>query len=215
MTTTSSPNLAEFYRFFETYGTERLNGLNQSHFQNLTDREKKEAWDFLMQGNQLSEERITGLYLLDRDRAVKLFKNVLSTPIESSPYANTRQAIERDRLALLSYVNSVEPNRQYVASICEFAQSEFPKIRATFAHSLPSHQVTQESLTALKQMIFTETERIPLSAAITKLMLIYGLDYEIDDPTYKSIYASLRSENPQEKMSAMERLEAIHQPDYL
>jgi len=64
-------------------------------------------------------------------------------------------------------------------------------------------------------MIFTETERIPLSAAITKLMLIYGLDYEIDDPTYKSIYASLRSENPQEKMSVMERLDAIHQPDYL
>jgi hypothetical protein len=69
--------------------------------------------------------------------------------------------------------------------------------------------VTPEALEALKGMVFTETERIPRTSAITKLMVIYGLDFDMDDPFYKSIYLSLRSDNPKEKLSAMRRLESI------
>jgi hypothetical protein len=97
----------------------------------------------------------------------------------------------------------------------KYSDSEFPKIRAKFAQVLPLRKIAPCSVDALKKMIFTEVERIPLAAAITKFMAIHGMDYEIDDPVYNSIYISLRSGGSEEKLSAMKRLEMIWKPDYL
>lgn len=45
-------------------------------------------------------------------------------------------------------------------------------------------------------MIFTETEQVPLSAAISKHMLIHGLDFNSRDQPNKSVYMALRSDDP-------------------
>lgn len=205
----SSPNskLNKFYRFFDTEGTERLNGLDESHFQNLNTSEKEEAWTFLTKSLALSTERIKGLYTLDKTRAIDLFKKMIANPVKSSQFPAERQAEENSRLLMLAYIQSVEPDEKCDAAFCKFATSEFPKVRAAFAQLVPIDQVTLQAVDALKRMIFTETERLPLTSAITKFMAIHGMDYDMHDPLYKSIYMSLRSENPKEKLSAMSRLE--------
>lgn len=198
---------APFYQFFETYGSERLNGLNESHFAALSAAEKEDAWNYLRPGFETSDERISGLYQLDSSRAVALFKEALKQPMASSPYAASREAIQSSRLLLLKFVHSVERDTQYVDAMTEFAGSEFENVRTLFANAAPTHQVTPELVAALKGMIFTETERIALSAAITKLMAIHGMDFDAQDPVYKQIYMSLRSDDPKTKMVAMKQLE--------
>lgn len=214
MTHGATGNLAPFYRFFETYGSERLNGLNESHFAGLSAAEKEEAWNYLKQGFETSDERISGLYQLDPSAAVALFKEALKRPMETSPYAASREALESSRLFLLKFVHGVEHNKQYLDAMTEFAGSEFDNVRALFANAAPIHQVTPELVAALKGMIFTETERIPLAAAITKFMVIHGMDFDAEDPVYKKIYMSLRSDDPKVKMAAMKQLEQHQPPDY-
>lgn len=214
MTHRATGNLGPFYQFFEAYGSERLDGLNEGHFAGLTTAEKEEAWNYLKDGFERSDERISGMYKLDPSSAVALFKEVLKKPMESSPYAASREAIEENRLLLLKFVNSVEPEQQYVDAMTEFSRSEFENVRFLFAKAAPIYQVTRGVVAALKGMIFTETEQLPLSAAITKYMVIHGMDFDARDPLYKSIYLSLRSDDPGTKMAAMKRLENHQAPDY-
>lgn len=210
---TSNPRLDSFYRFFETYGTERLNGLSESYFIGLNDNDKEEAWNFLRDGFSLSADRITGLYILNKSRAVDLFKNAVALPIESSPFPAEQQAMESNRLLMLRYINSVDSDDEYVAAMSDYANSQFPAIRAEFARSLPTHQPMPKAIDAIKGMIFTETERIPLTSAITKFMAINGMDYDMNNSLYKSIYLSLRSNDAKEKIAGIRRLESNKSPD--
>lgn len=116
---------------------------------------------------------------------------------------------------MLRYINSVDPDPKYINAMNEFARSEFEDVRSQFAQSVPIDKVTPGAVDALKGMIFTETERIPLASAITKLMVIHGMDFDRKSALYKSIYMSLRSGDPNEKLAAIKRLEAMQRPDYV
>jgi hypothetical protein len=215
MTFTINPTLAPIYGFFEKYGTERLNGLDPSYFLVLNASEKEEAWNFLSDRFASSTDTISGLYYLDEKRAVAAFKKEIEVPIVASPYSAQRKYREECRLLMLQYINNVEPGEKYVAAMNEFAGSEFEEVRTMFAQSVPIHRVTRGAVDALKGMIFTETEVTPLAAAITKFMVIHGMDFDRKNPLYKSIYMSLRSDNPKEKLAAMKRLEERQPPDYI
>lgn len=214
MISTSNPKLARLQAFFEKSGTERLNGLDESYFADLNDTEKDQAWDFLKDRFSLSSDCITGLYLLNKSKAVDLFKKTFDSPPSLPPYQAQRKALENNRLLMLKYINSTDPEKKYIEAITQFSASEFPEIRAAFAMSLPTNQIKPAMIDALKSMIFTETERIPLSNAITKLMEIHGLDYDIENPLYKSIYLALRSEDSNKKISAMHKLDRHQLPDF-
>jgi hypothetical protein len=207
--------LAEFHAFFGKTGTERLNGLGESYFAGMTDSEKKEAWNFLVNGIASSTEKITGLYHLDSVRAVALFKEAIAHPLDTSPYPAEQKAIDSNRLLMLRYINSVEPDEKYVRAMCGFAKSPFEDVRTEFAQALPAHQLTLEAVDALKGMIFTETDTLALSSAIMKLMLIHGMEFDRRSPLYKSIYLLLRSDDPQEKIKGINRLEQHQLPDYI
>jgi hypothetical protein len=199
--------LERFYKFFEIYGTERLNGLDESYFDELDGNEKQEAWTFLENGFTQSTERINGLYLLDKSRAVELFKQALTEAEHDSPYPEVRRESESSRLLMIRYINLIEPDEKYVNAMAEFAKSEFEDIRIQFARSLPTHEITPDAIEALKGMIYTEAETIPLSSAIIKFMEIHGMDFDSRDPLYKKIYSALSSSDPAKKKSAMDRLE--------
>jgi hypothetical protein len=201
--------LAEFHAFFGKTGTERLNGLGESYFAGMTDSEKKEAWNFLVKGFASSTEKITGLYHLDSVRAVALFKEAIADHPGTSPYPAEQKAIESNRLLMLRYINSVEPDEKYVTAMCGFSKSPFEDVRAEFAQALPTRQATHEAVEALKGMIFTETDSLVQASVITKLMSIHGLEFKRKDPTYKSIYQSLLSEDVKEKASGIVRLDRL------
>lgn len=209
MTQEYNSGLERFYNFFKTYGTERLNGLDESYFVELNKNEKEEAWEFLENGFSKSTERIKGLFILDKFRAVDLFKKALAAPAEDSPHPEARQESESSRLLMIRYINSIEPEEKYINAMAEFAKSEFEEIRGQFARSLPIDQVTPEAIEALIGMIFTETETIPLSSAITKFMVIHGMDFDRRNPLYKKLYSALSSNDPKEKQSAINRLKIV------
>lgn len=214
MTFTSNPKLAPIYDFFKKTGSERLQGLAPSYFVGLNESEKEEAWNFLSHRFASSTDTINGLYYLDPQRAVAAFKKEIETPIAASPYRDQRKFREECRLLMLQYINSVEPDAKYVSAMNEFASSEFKQVRTLFAQSVPIHQVTPGAVDALKSIILTETEVVPLAAAITKFMVIHGMDFDRKSPLYKSIYMGLRSDDPKEKLAAMKRLEDVQRPDY-
>jgi hypothetical protein len=211
---TSNPTLAPIYRFFEKAGTERLQGLDPSYFVGLNESEKEEAWNFLSDGFASSTDTISGLYYLDPQRAVAAFKKEIEVPISPSPYPAERQFEQEFRLLMLQCINRIEPDEKYVTAMNEFAGSEFKQVRSQFAQSVPIHKVTRGAVDALKGMILTKTEVAPLAAAILKFMVIHRMDFNRKDPVYKSIYMSLSSDNPKEKLAAMKRLEDRQRPDY-
>lgn len=215
MNSIHSPKLKPFYDFFEKDGMERMNGLSESYFFDLNDSEKEEAWRFLEDRFYLSSDCIAGLYMLDKIKAVNLFKKSIDSPAVYSAVPAEKQLMESNRLLMLKYIYSIDPDEKYVVAMSEFANSEFPRVRGEFARSVPIHQVTRNAVDALKGIIFTETKTIPLSSAITKLMVIHGMDFDHKNPLYKSIFLSLLSKKREDKLLGMKRLEAHQIPDYV
>jgi hypothetical protein len=210
-----SKNLARFYQFFHTQGTERLNGLDKSYFTELTPSETEEAWQYLKSNFTVSAERINGLFILNKVRAANLFKEAIEDPMEVSPFPEAQEEIEKARLLMLRYIYAVEPSEQYIDAMCKFSYSEFERVRGQFAQTVPANQTTTETVEALKRMIFTETGTMPLTSAISKFMAIYGIEFSMDDPVYRSVFRALLSENPDDKSTAIERLEKTRNATYI
>jgi len=206
---------SEFFAFFEKIGTERLMGLKVSYFDGMSEADRQEAWNFLCKDFARSSDSITGLYLLDNLRAVALFKVEIDAPMQAAPYPALHRALESNRLLMLTYINWVEPNPICIDAMTAFANSEFEEIRGEFAQAVPISPVTRGVVAALKRMILTEIEGIPLTLAITKLMVIHGMDFDRHDPIYKSVFMSLMSNYPDDRITGMARLEQHQIPDYL
>jgi hypothetical protein len=215
MVTISSSSLENFYSFFETYGTQRLNGLNSSVFQPMTLDERAEAWNYLADKFELSDERIHGLYVMDATAAVDLFKKAIAEPLKESPYPATKQAMQNSRVLMMRYVCAQEPTNENINALLTLIGSEFPQIRKNVAQSLPTNSTTPEAVSALKSMIVTETDDITLSVASIKLMAMHGMDFDARDPVYKSIYSGLASDDTSKKNIAISRLASKQQPGYV
>jgi hypothetical protein len=212
---TTRAAMARFYSFFDSYGNERLNGLDESYFRDLTREEKEEAWNFLKQGFATSTERIHGLYVLNRSNAIALFEESLKNPMESVSKLTDRKEIESSRLMMLGYINITEPKETNLDAMAEFASSEFSDVRGQYARLLPATQTTPKTIEALKKLIFTETETITRTSAIMKFLSIFGIKAKLKDPVYDSLYAALRADDPREKQAAMNRIQNTYQPVYL
>jgi len=210
-----SEPLLKFYAFFEKSGTARLDGLDRSYFNGMNEADRQEAWHFLESDFASSQDAITGLYLLDTDKAVALFKTEINAPMPASPYAATRRQLESNRILMLRYIYKVDRNPIFIEAMTEFSNSEFEEIRGEFAEAVPIAPVLRGTVDALKRMIFTEIDSIPMTSAITKLMVIHGLDFDRHDPVYKSIFIALMSDDPDDKIAGMARLEQRQGPNYL
>ncbi|WP_137173452.1 hypothetical protein [Massilia sp. HP4] len=208
-------NLKRFYEFFEKNDSERYRGIDESYFANLNELDKQEAWSFLEKSRKLSEDSIRALHILDKVHAVDIFKKVISQPLVKSQYPTQRFEAERCRLLMLSYILEVCAKRQYFLEATVFSNSEFEEVRAGFAESVPYSKTIPEVVEALKKMILVETARAPLGGAVAKLMAIHGMDFDVDNPKYKSTYLELRSGSVEDKIRAMKRLAAVHSPEYV
>lgn len=207
-------NLDNFYGFFVDKKILRLCGLSKEHFSGFSVNDREEAWNFLVNRFSVSAERIEGMASLDKERAIGYFKKALEVPLEKSEYAAERKELEVARLLMLKHVNNFDPDERYLLALAEFAASEFEEVRAEFAYSLPVEKNTPESIDALRAMILTEVSRIPHAAAVEKIMAIHGLASD-SNPSYKSIYKLLRLGSYVEKLSAMDILAHMQQPDLI
>lgn len=210
-----SNNLMRFYDFFEKNDAERYHGIDENYFSSFNDFEKQEAWKFIAVNRKLSEEGIKCLYFLDKWNAVVFFKSSLLQPSVDFQYRAQRLNAERCKILMLKFILETCPERKYFLDILAFSNSEFDEVRAEFAELIPFRKIIPEVVEELKKMIFVETARAPLGAAIAKLMAIHGMDFDVDNPLYKSIYLALRSGSVSDKISAIKRLEKAHSPEYI
>jgi hypothetical protein len=207
MTNSTSPRLARFYAFFETTGLARLDGLDASYFRDLTDSEKEEAWNFLEKNLKFSVDSTCGLYLINPERAVEQFKEQVRQPLDEGLYMEDRRELEENRLLMLHLILSREPSPEYAEILTDFSASEFGESRAKFAEYLPVANVSKRSLGIIKTMIFTETDSIARSLAISKFMAIRGYNFKFRDEHYKALYRALASSDEEEKRAAIQQIE--------
>lgn len=184
---TDSEPLAKFCAFFEKVGAKRLAGLDESFIHGMNEAHRAKAWAFLEKEFSRSSDSITGLYLLDRVRAVAKFKAELTSLHPADRHPALRRMLESNRLLMLRYINEVEAEAGYIDSMTAFAESEFEEVRGEFANAVPITAVTRSAVEALKRMIGREGVGATLTSAITKLMVIHGTDFDRRDPMYKSI----------------------------
>jgi hypothetical protein len=202
-----TPGLAKLHHFFQDRGMERLNGLDKSYFYDLNDEEKVQAWNFLSDNFKYSSDKTTGLFLLDPEKAVTLFKDEVQTPLERTEYKDQFRIQQENKILMLHYILLLDFNEKYIKMMDQFGKSEFEEVRTLFAQFLPIKNVPDSSLDILKGMIFTETETLPQTSAITKFMAIYGHNFKLNDPSYKSLFKALLSDNEKEINSAMHQIE--------
>lgn len=207
-----TPGLTRIVEYFKKTGPERLNGLDSSYFKDLTPDEKREAWIFLEKNFNESEDQIIGLYLLDPQRAVAAFKIELEKKSEQSPYAATRSAIEACRVTMLQFVCADSPNSEALKQLASYCGSAFPNVRAKAAQALPFTPTSNEAVSALEGVLFTETDRLALASATEKFLAIFGFKLDIADPTYKSLYLKLRGQDLTDKKRAIEYVKQSGSP---
>lgn len=202
-----TPGLAKLHHFFQDRGMERLNGLDKSYFYGLSDDEKLQAWNFLSDNFKYSSDKTTGLFLLDPEKALTLFKDEVQTPLERTEYKDQCRVQQENKILMLHYILSLDSNEKYINLMDQFGKSEFEEVRTLFAQFLPTRNVPTSSLNVLKGMIFTETETLPQTSAIAKFMAIYGHDFKLNDPSYKSLFRALLSDNEKDINSAIHQIE--------
>lgn len=207
-----TPALSRLHDFFQSTGRERLDGLDASYFADLSTSEQKQAWDFLKEDFYLSEDQITGLYLLNPNEAIKLFLDEINTQRKTPEYPAEVQADEDCKILMLRYICKENPSQANIDHLAKYSNSSSSNTRTKVAQSLPTQPTTQDAITALKGMIYTETERLPLSVATEKLMAIYGLEFDQNDSNYKSIYMGLRSPELDKKNRGFAQLERLSTP---
>lgn len=200
--------------FFQSSGSERMQGLDAGYFRAMSPSEKEQAWNFLLDRFESSTDRIIGLHLLDGARSTALFKQAIALPLEDSPYRATRRHIAGNRLLLLSLVNDAEPDAIFVDAMVAFSDSECPDVRAAFARALPSTNVTPAAMAALQHMILHEADEMASMSAVQKLMRIHGLSSYPPDAVNRAIYQLLRSEDRADKVAGMQKLEALRSQEH-
>lgn len=201
--------------FFDKTGPERLNGLDSSYFKDLTPDKRRAAWRFLEKDFEKSEDQIIGLYLLNPQAAIAAFKIELAKEREKSPYAATRSATESCRVMMLQFVCAEQPSSEAIKHLASYCSSAFPNIRAKASQALPITPTSQEAVSALEGILFTETDRLALASATEKFLAIFGYKLDISDPTYKSLYLKLRGDDLAEKKRTIEYVKQSGSPVFL
>lgn len=207
-----TPAVMRIVEFFDKTGPERLSGLDASYFADLTPDEKREAWSFLEKDFEKSEDQIIGLYLLNPQQAIAAFRIELAKEPEQSPYTATRNAVESCRVMMLQFVCAEQPDSEAIKQLARYCSSAFPNVRAKASQALPVTPTSQEAVSALEGILFTETDRLALASATEKFLAIFGYKFDISDPTYKSLYLKLRANDLTEKKRTIEYVKQAGSP---
>lgn len=175
--------------------------------------EREQAWKFLEKEFHLSEDKIIGLHLLNPNKAAQLFLNEITISRDEPKYAKEAQANERCIILMLRFVCKEVPIKENIDLLALYCNSDSIDARTKAAQALPTRPTTLNAIRALRSMIYSETERLPLSIAIVKLMAIYHLEFNQNDSNYKSIYMNLRSPEPKRKEQGVAQLERLAMPE--
>lgn len=199
--------------FFTLIQRERLDGLDATYFSPMTDAERDMAFEYLKDGFEASEENIRGLYLCDPDKAIALFKKTLARPGKVGNSHAENDAILMGRVLMAGYVCNDESSAENIDTLANLdVMGGSEDVRNAFYKQIPSKPTTAKALSRLANGVMVETERLPRSAAVMKLMASYGLLFNMNDDNYKRIYRGLLDKDLKVKKAHLKELEKIDNP---
>jgi len=190
-----------FLDFFSMHNKERLDGLSESYFTAMTQKEREMAVDYLLKKikSSATEECIHGLFRADQSRAVEPIREMLRAGDLSG----------EAQIAAAWNLYRCQSDDSLLPIFINLMASPDVELREKAAYYVPSNKFTEELKSALEGMIRTETEQLARIHAVDKLLMCYGVDEEsVGKDKYLSIYLGLHSEDPNKKETAIKRLDA-------
>nr|WP_314545395.1 hypothetical protein [uncultured Massilia sp.] len=191
-----------FLDFFSTANKERLDGLNETHFEGMLPEERSMAFDYLLKLvlNGGSRESTNGLFVADAARATPLIRQLLDA-------GKLRESAE---IAAAWNLYHNRPDQSLIQVFVRSMSSADKYNRANAAFYVPADVLTPELDAALKGMIRTETETLPLVSAINKLLECHGITREsVSKDEFSAFYRGLRSDALSDKEKIFQRLDSL------
>ena len=176
-----------FLDFFTTANKERLDGLDDTHFNDMSPEERSKAFDFLLQRvlNGGSRESVGGLFVADPARAAPIVRQLL----------DSGKLHEDAEISAAWELYQIQPDSSLIPAFTKLMSSADQTNRSNAAFYVPADVLTPELDAALKGMIRTETETLPLVSAINKLLECHGITREsVSKEEFSKFYLGLRSD---------------------
>jgi len=187
-----------FLDFFSTNNKERLDGIGENYFSELTTEEREMAFDFLL-GRVKSggdEESVNGLFRANRARAVEPVKRMLTEGA----------LIGEAEISAAWNLYYIKNDDSLLSIFIHFMGSPDPRLRAKAAYYVPSI-FSHELISGLQGVIRTETEQLPRIHAVNKLLECYGVSEEtMDKNLYLRIFRDLHGEDLEKKEAVFKQL---------
>jgi len=195
----------DFLDFFSMHNKERLDGLSEIYFAEMTEQERAMAFNHLLKMVEAggSEESVNGLFLADQKRACPAVAALLKI------------GILRDEAKVVAAWNlfRVEPDSSLLSVFIQLMSSADKRIRAKAAYYVPSNMVTSELIDGLEGMIRTETDTLASINATNKLLECYGITREsVEKEEFSRLYRGLRSDESSDKEQIFKQLDRLYKP---
>jgi uncharacterized protein YoaH (UPF0181 family) len=191
-----------FLDFFSMHNKERLDGLNESYFNEMTAEEKEMAYKYLLNLVEKggTEESVHGLFMAAPNRAVESIKKLM----ESGVLNGEAQIAAAWNLAQRSDDDNL------IQVFIGFMNDPDVKLREKAAYYAPANKFSPKLKSCLQGMIRVETEQLARIHAVDKLLEIYGVtEQSLGEKDYLSIYRDLHNDDFKIKENAFKRLEKI------
>lgn len=192
-----------FLDFFSTHNKERLDGLSDVYFTEMTPEDKARAFDYLL-GHFAwggTEESVHGLFLADPVRAADVIERLL----RDGKLGGEAQ------IAAAWNLQRILGDSDFLSVFIQHMSSPDRRLREKAAYYVPA-SLSGELETALKGMIRTETERLARIHAVNKLLQCNGVTKEsVGEDTYRTIYRGLHNEDLAAKEEAFKQLAALYE----
>lgn len=157
------------------------------------------AFDYLLKPVQDggSRETVHGLFLADAARAAPIVRELL----------DARKLREDADIAAAWNLQQIAPDATSLSVFIRLMSSTDKYNRANAAFYVPADVLTAELDAALKSMIRTETETLPLVNAINKMLECHGITREsVRKEKFSHFYLGLRSEDARAKEAIFKEL---------
>jgi hypothetical protein len=191
-----------FLDFFPMHNKERLDGLSESYFAEMTQEERTLAFNYLLKRVEAGgdEETVNGLLRADRSRAIEPVKRLLTTG----------ELREEAQIAAAWNLWQVQKNNELLSIFFRFMSNPDHRLREKAAYYVPATILTDELKSGLQGMIRTETEQLARIHAVDKLLSCYGVTKEsVGKNTFLNLYKGLHSADVRMKEAAFKQLDAI------
>lgn len=184
------------------YNKERLDGLSEDYFTEMTPLERTMAFDFLLKRVKTggSEESVHGLFQANSDRAIAVINDLLSNDV-----------LDGEGLIAAAWnLYRTQKDENLLSIFVRFMSSPHKALREKAAYYVPADNLTDELKSGLQGMIHTETEQLARIHAVDKLLECYGVNEEsVGRAKYLNIYRGLHGEDLRTKESICRQLDAL------